>query len=94
MGLPRRPLAVVFDLDGTLIDSETLVRDAFFAACEEFDVAMSEAQFLSLVGRHRDANDAALLGFYGADFRSSASVRGRLRISASGSRRSNQAPWN
>jgi HAD superfamily hydrolase (TIGR01509 family) len=68
MGLPRRPLAVVFDLDGTLIDSETLVRDALFAACEEFGVTMSEAQFLSLVGKHRDANDAALLGFYGADF--------------------------
>jgi HAD superfamily hydrolase (TIGR01509 family) len=68
MSLPRRPLAVVFDLDGTLIDSETVVREALFAACREFGVTMSDAQFLSLVGRHRAANDEALLGFYGADF--------------------------
>jgi HAD superfamily hydrolase (TIGR01509 family) len=68
MSLPRRPLAVVFDLDGTLIDSETLVREALFAACGEFGVSMSDAQFLSLVGKHRDANDEALLGLYGADF--------------------------
>lgn len=68
MNLPRRPLAVVFDLDGTLIDSEALVRDAYFAACADFGVAMSEGQFLTLVGMHKDANDIALRAFYGADF--------------------------
>src|SRR5262245_51285183 len=68
MNLPRRPLAVVFDLDGTLIDSERLVREAMLAACREFGVTMSDAQFLSLVGKHRGANDETLLGFYGADF--------------------------
>ena len=30
--LPRRPKAVVFDLDGTLIDSESLVLEAYMAA--------------------------------------------------------------
>ena len=68
MSLPRRPLAVVFDLDGTLIDSEALVRDAYFAACADFGIAMSPAQFLTLVGMHKDANDIALRAFYGADF--------------------------
>lgn len=68
MSLPRRPLAVVFDLDGTLIDSEALVREAHFAACAKLGYAMSEAQFLSLVGLHREANDAQLRGFYGDDF--------------------------
>jgi HAD superfamily hydrolase (TIGR01509 family) len=66
--LPRAPLAVVFDLDGTLIDSEALVREAHFAACNKLGYAMSEAQFLSLVGLHREANDVQLKRFYGDDF--------------------------
>lgn len=68
MSLPRRPYAVVFDLDGTLIDSEALVREAHFAACRAFGVAMSNEQFLSLVGMHAQANDQSLRGFYGDDF--------------------------
>ncbi len=68
MKLPRKPRAVVFDLDGTLIDSEALVKDAHFAACAELGVAMTDAQFLSLVGMHREANDLQLKGYYGDDF--------------------------
>lgn len=68
MKLPRKPLAVVFDLDGTLIDSEALVKEAHFAACAELGVTMTDAQFLSLVGLHREANDLQLKGYYGADF--------------------------
>lgn len=68
MILSRRPKGVVFDLDGTLIDSETLVREAHFAAIGQFGLSMSEAQFLSLVGHHREANDAMLRTYYGANF--------------------------
>lgn len=68
MTLPRTPLAVVFDLDGTLIDSEALVKEAHFAACAKLGFSMSEQQFLSLVGMHREANDAQLRAYYGADF--------------------------
>lgn len=68
MKLPRKPRAVVFDLDGTLIDSEALVKDAHFAACAELGVTMTDAQFLSLVGLHREANDLQLRGYYGEDF--------------------------
>lgn len=68
MSLPRKPLAVVFDLDGTLIDSEALVKEAHFAACAEIGVTMTDAQFLSLVGMHREANDLQLKGYYGEDF--------------------------
>jgi HAD superfamily hydrolase (TIGR01509 family) len=68
VNLPRKPKAVVFDLDGTLIDSEALVKDAHFAACAEMGVAMSEAQFLALVGMHREANDIQLKSYYGDDF--------------------------
>ena len=68
MSLPRKPLAVVFDLDGTLIDSEALVKEAHFAACAQLGVAMSDAQFLALVGMHREANDLQLKSYYGEDF--------------------------
>ncbi len=68
MKLPRKPRAVVFDLDGTLIDSEALVKDAHFAACAQMGVTMSEAQFLALVGMHREANDLQLKSYYGDDF--------------------------
>jgi len=66
--LPRKPRAVVFDLDGTLIDSEALVKEAHFAACAELGVTMTDAQFLALVGMHREANDVQLKGYYGDDF--------------------------
>ena len=68
MTLPRRPKAVVFDLDGTLIDSEALVKEAHFAAIAQMGLAMSDAQFLALVGMHREANDIQLRGYYGQDF--------------------------
>ena len=68
MRLPRRPQAVVFDLDGTLIDSEALVKEAHFAACALMGYTMSEAQFLALVGMHREANDLQLRSYYGDDF--------------------------
>ena len=68
MSLPRRPLAAVFDLDGTLIDSERLIREAQFAACEKLGYTMTDEQFLSLVGLNRAANDIQLIGFFGAEF--------------------------
>ena len=68
MSLPHAPKAVVFDLDGTLIDSEALVRDAYRHTSALFGVEMSDAQFLSLVGLNRDDNDATLLTYWGADF--------------------------
>ena len=68
MSLPCKPKAVVFDLDGTLIDSEALVREAYFTTSGQFGVALSDAQFLSLIGLNRDDNDVQLRGYFGADF--------------------------
>jgi HAD superfamily hydrolase (TIGR01509 family) len=68
LSLPQALRAVIFDLDGTLIDSEALVREAYFAAAKQFRIEVTDAQFLSLVGLHRDANDAKMRGYYGADF--------------------------
>ena len=68
MSLPRTPKAVVFDLDGTLIDSEALVREAYLTTSGQFGVTLSDVQFLSLVGLNRDDNDVQLRGYWGADF--------------------------
>jgi len=68
VSLPRPPKAVVFDLDGTLIDSEALVREAYFRTSDQFGVALSDAQFLSLIGLNRDDNDVQLRGYFGPDF--------------------------
>lgn len=66
--LPRPPSAVVFDLDGTLIDSERLVRAAYFASAPRFDIEITESQFLSLVGLHRAANDERMRAYFGEAF--------------------------
>ncbi|MBS0386028.1 MAG: HAD family phosphatase [Proteobacteria bacterium] len=68
MTLPRAPRAVVFDLDGTLIDSEALVREAYFAISRQFGASMSDAQFLSLIGLNRDDNDILLRSYWGSNF--------------------------
>ena len=68
MSFPRPPKAVVFDLDGTLIDSEALVRESHFHAAQALGYQMSDAQFLGLVGMHREANDLQLKSYFGDDF--------------------------
>lgn len=58
----------MFDLDGTLVDSESLVRDGYFAAARRFAIPFAESQFLTLVGKHRAENDAQLRAMFGEDF--------------------------
>lgn len=66
--LPRQPKAVVFDLDGTLIDSEALVLDAYMAAADRHRVAFTHAQFLTLVGRHRQHSEMKMREYFGEAF--------------------------
>ncbi len=65
---PTILLGIVFDLDGTLIDSEALVRDAYRITSAAFGVGMTDAQFLALVGLNREDNDKTLLTYWGANF--------------------------
>jgi HAD superfamily hydrolase (TIGR01509 family) len=66
--LPRKPKAVVFDLDGTLIDSEALVLEAYMAAADRHGVPLTHDQFLSLVGRHRQYSEMKMREYFGATF--------------------------
>jgi len=66
--LPRAPKAVVFDLDGTLIDSEALVLDAYMAAADRHGVPFTHEQFLSLVGRHRQHSEMKMREYFGQAF--------------------------
>ena len=66
--LPRQPKALVFDLDGTLIDSEALVLEAYMAAADRHSVPFTHAQFLSLVGRHRQHSEMKMREYFGETF--------------------------
>lgn len=66
--LPRKPKGVVFDLDGTLIDSEALVLEAYMAAADRHGVPFTHGQFLTLVGRHRQHSEMKMREYFGAAF--------------------------
>ena len=60
--------AVVFDMDGTLVDSEPLYREAFINAGSELGVQVTEAFHDSLVGLSSRDRVPLLLAEFGAGF--------------------------
>jgi HAD superfamily hydrolase (TIGR01509 family) len=60
--MPSRPFdAVIFDLDGTLIDTETLCNETGVEACQNLGYPVSMAFFETLAGIH-DLERARLIG--------------------------------
>ena len=68
MTLPRMPLAVVFDMDGLLCDTEAVYRDAMFATATEHGHDMPMSLFLSMIGLPGPASDRQVLNHFGEDF--------------------------
>jgi beta-phosphoglucomutase-like phosphatase (HAD superfamily) len=68
MDLPRRPAAVIFDLDGLLFDTESLYQDAIMAAAGELGHDMTPAIFHTMIGRPLAQTRAFLLEQYGSSF--------------------------
>lgn len=60
--------AVVFDMDGVLIDSEPIIRRAAQLAAEPFGHTLSDELYAELLGLPGAQVEAALMAAFGADF--------------------------
>lgn len=67
--MPARPAytAVVFDMDGLLLDSERPIRDAWLHTAAELGVPLSEADYLGVVGLNHVDSWARMRTLFGDD---------------------------
>jgi HAD superfamily hydrolase (TIGR01509 family) len=66
--LPFLPHAVVFDMDGLLIESEALYRDSILAASDEGGHGMRVETYQKVCGSPWDVITGTIFADYGADF--------------------------
>ncbi len=63
-----RPAAVIFDMDGLLLDTERISRTSMIEVVTAMGFAMTEADFVPLVGLPKDANRHQLSDRFGPTF--------------------------
>src|SRR4051812_12685449 len=66
--LHRPPRAVLFDLDGLILDTESIVWEIMPVVAQKFGVSLSYEFFLDLIGRNGPEVERMLLEQWGADF--------------------------
>lgn len=75
--------AIIFDMDGLMIDTERLALKAWQLAGIDFGFPISEDIFITMVGRNRWDSDRTLVEIFGSDFPVDA-VRKRYRVYVDG----------
>ena len=60
--------AIIFDMDGLLIDTERLALKAWQLAGADFGFPINDEIFISMVGRNRRDRDCTLVEIFGSDF--------------------------
>lgn len=60
--------AVIFDMDGTLLDTETVFRGIVFEVCTELGFEMTDAVHMSMVGGSHERTNQLLIEAYGVSF--------------------------
>ena len=66
--LPFRPTAIIFDMDGLLIDSERISRETMIAASAELGFAMTEDDYVPLIGLPKDGEGDYFARRFGPGF--------------------------
>jgi HAD superfamily hydrolase (TIGR01509 family) len=62
------PQAVVFDMDGTLLDTEVLARVCFLQACQDFELEVDVRVYDACVGATWEATEQIMKAGFGASF--------------------------
>jgi HAD superfamily hydrolase (TIGR01509 family) len=68
LSLPRLAQGVVFDMDGLLVDSETMFREVMMEVCSLRGIDLPEEVFLRMVGLQKEASRAVAMAHFGEGF--------------------------